>query len=190
MQIPLRLDFENMEPSEFVANRVRQRVARLQRYYRRIIGCSVHIEAPHRHHAKGNLYRIKIVLHLPGGDLPVSRSAGRSPAHHDIYVAIRDAFDAAERGLARHAERQRGEVKRHAPPLSGRVTQIFARRGYGFVTLTDGRAVYFHRNSVIGGTFDRLRQGQAVRLAVAETESPLGPQATTIAPIGAMRLAG
>jgi ribosomal subunit interface protein len=190
MQTPLRIDFENMEPSEFVANRVRQRVARLQRYYRRIIGCSVHIEAPHRHHAKGNLYRIKIVLHLPGGDLPISRSAGRSPAHHDIYVAIRDAFDAAERGLARHAERRRGEVKRHVPPLAGRVTKLSATAGYGFVTLSDGRQVYFHRNSVSGGGFDRLHQGQTVRVVVAETESPLGPQATTLAPISALRLAG
>ena len=34
--------------------------------------------------------------------------------HEDIYVALRDAFDAAKRQVEEFGRRQRGDVKRHA----------------------------------------------------------------------------
>jgi len=40
----------------------------------------------------------------------------QSHAHEDVYVAIRDAFDAAKRRLEDYACLQRGDVKRHAQP--------------------------------------------------------------------------
>jgi ribosome-associated translation inhibitor RaiA len=36
--------------------------------------------------------------------------------HEDVYVAIRDAFDAMSRQLEDFARKQRGEVKTHTAP--------------------------------------------------------------------------
>ena len=36
---------------------------------------------------------------------------------------------------------------------------------YGFIATSDGREIYFHRNSVIDDAFDRLSVGSEVRFA-------------------------
>jgi ribosomal subunit interface protein len=188
MQVPVRIDFQNMDQSEAVIARIRERIGRLERHFDRMTGCNVTVQAPHHHHHKGNTYQVRIVMHVPGGELAVSRDPGTQPAHADVFVAVRDAFDAAERRLIQHVARQRGEVKTHETPLQGRVARLFPDDGYGFVAATDGREIYFHRNSVIDDGFDALTVGQAVQLAVAEDESDAGPQATTVRPIGSLRL--
>ena len=68
-------------------------------------------------------------------------------------------------------------------PLTGRIVRLFPAEGYGFVETTAGD-VYFHRNSVADGGFDRLALGGEVRLEVAENESPDGWQATTVQATG------
>src|SRR6476646_5861165 len=99
MQVPLRLSFRGMEPSEAVEARVRERAMRFDRFYDRITSCNVVIDAPHRHQHKGNLFEVRILLELPGREIAINREGRRDPAHEDVYVAIRDAFDAAERKI-------------------------------------------------------------------------------------------
>lgn len=188
MQTPLEIGFHNMDPSDFVEARVRERVAKLEKFFDRIVGCRVVIEAPHRQHRKGNLYNVHIEVRVPGTELVINKKPGNIHAHQDIYVAIRDAFEAMERKLAEHARRLRQEVKTHETPVQGRVARLFANQGYGFIVTTDGREIYFHKNSVLEDSFDRLEVGQAVQLAVIDGESPNGPQATTVRPIGELRL--
>lgn len=188
MQVPVKIDFQNMEPSEFIEKRVRERVDKLERFSSRLIGTHVTVEAPHHHHHKGNEYKVRIVLHLPGAELVVSRYPGDMHAHTDVYVAIRDAFDAAERQLEAHEQKVRGEVKTHTPPVQGTVARLFPSEGYGFISTTDGQEVYFHRNSVVDSEFAELTVGDAVRLVIAEGESPEGPQASTVRRIGRLRL--
>jgi ribosome-associated translation inhibitor RaiA len=65
MQVPLEIAFHNMEPSEFVEAKVRERVNTLERYSDRITRCSVSIEAPHRAHHQGNLYHVRIEISVP-----------------------------------------------------------------------------------------------------------------------------
>lgn len=109
MQIPLHIDFQNVAPSEFIAERIRERVAKLERLCDRITRCHVVVESPHHHHHKGFEYHVRILLRVPGEEIVISRDPGDDRAHYDVYVAIRDAFDAAERRLKEHAERLRGD---------------------------------------------------------------------------------
>ena len=53
---------------------------------------------------------------LPDGELAVSRNPAANRAHEDVYVAIRDAFDAMRRRLEDYAAQRRGQVKTHEPP--------------------------------------------------------------------------
>ena len=113
MQSPLNISFRNMDPSEAIETRVREKAEKLERLYDRIISCEVVVGAPHRNHQKGKLYDVRINLSVPGDDINVGRTGPQNHAHEDVYVAIRDAFAAAGRQLEDHVRKMRGDVKSH-----------------------------------------------------------------------------
>ena len=184
MQVPLQIDFQNMDRSDTVEARVRERVDKLEKFFPRIIGCRVTVVAPHRHHRKGKLYEVRIDVDVPGRHILVSHAGPKNHAHEDVYVAMRDAFDAARRQLEDHARKVRGKVKHHEEATHGAVVRLFSYEGYGFAELPDGQEIYFHRNSVVDDRFDQLEVGDGVRLEIAEGESASGPQASTVHPTG------
>jgi len=106
MPVPLQVTFRKMAPSPFVRARIKERADKLIRFHDRIVGCRVVVEAPHRHHHKGKLFSIAVEVKLPGGNLTSHRNPGGHHSHEDIYVAIRDAFDAVERQIQDFARRQ------------------------------------------------------------------------------------
>jgi len=181
MQIPLQLSFKNMDPSPAIEARIREKVAKLEQFHGRIVGCTVVVEAPHRHQHKGKLYNVRIDLSVPGKDVHIGRSGPQNRAHEDVYVAIRDAFNAAGRLLEDQSRRMRGDVKTHEAPDHGRVVRLFP--DYGFATTPDGQEVYFHRNSVANDAFDKLEVGSEVRIVLAP-DGVEGPQASTVTPVG------
>lgn len=190
MQVPLQVTFRNMDPSDVVEADVRERAEKLEQFFDHIISCRVVVEAPHRHHHKGELYQVRIDLGLPGKELAVTHTGPINPAHEDVHVAVRDAFDAARRQLQDYVRMLRGAVKKHETPAHGKVVRLFPMQDYGFVETSDGDEVYFHRNSVVEGSFDQLEVGTEVRLVIAYDESEKGPQATTVIPIGKHHLIG
>lgn len=109
MPIPLQVTFRKMLPSPFVRERIRERVDKLEQFYRRVTGCRVVVEAPHRHHHKGKLYAIAVEVSLPRMTLTSHRNPGQRHEHADIYVALRDSFDCIERQIEDFARRKRGE---------------------------------------------------------------------------------
>lgn len=183
MQQPLQIVFRGMDPSDAVEAAIREKAEKLERFLDRIVSCRVVVEAPHRHKHKGKLYNIRVELDIPGGEIAVTRSGPQDHAHEDVYVAIRDAFDAARRLVEDRTRRMRDDVKIHVQPLHGKILRLFPGEGYGFVDTPDGE-VYFHRNSVVGAKFDDLKVGAEVRLVVTEGESAKGPQASTVTPVG------
>jgi len=58
------------------------------------------------------------------------------------------------------------------------VVKIFPGEGYGFLEDDEGREIYFHRNSVLDGAFQRLEVGSEVRFA--EEAGEKGPQASSV----------
>jgi ribosome-associated translation inhibitor RaiA len=105
-----------MEPSEAIATNIRDKAAKLESFYEKIMGCRVLVEAPHRHHHKGKLYHVRIDLTLPGREIVINREPSQHASHQDVYVALRDAFAAARRKLQDFVRRRRGAVKVHASP--------------------------------------------------------------------------
>lgn len=184
MKLPLQITFRNMDPSPAVEAAIRERVERLERFFDRIMGCRVVVEAPHRHHHKGKLYAVRVDLTVPGAEIAVTHSGPRNHAHEDVYVAIHDAFDTTRRLLEDHARKFRGDVKTHEAPAHGKVARLFPQDGYGFIETSDGGEVYFHRNSVTGPGFGRLSVGSDVRLVVAPNDSAQGLRASTVTAAG------
>jgi cold shock CspA family protein len=110
---------------------------------------------------------------MPKEDFVVTREA-----HADLYVAIRDAFDAARRHLQDQVRKARGDVKHHEEMPTARVSTLFPDRGYGFLTTFDGREIYFHEHSVLGDKFTSLKVGMEVHFV--EEPGEKGPQASTV----------
>ena len=123
MKLELQVTFRDVEPSRGIEQAIRDKAAKLDQFYDRITSCRVVVAAPHRHHHKGRLYNVRIDLTVPGGELVVNRDNSHAAAHHDVNVAIRDAFDAARRQIQDFARRRRGEVKSHSVTPPGQVTE-------------------------------------------------------------------
>ena len=117
MQMPIRITFRGLAPSPAIEERIHARAADLERFSDRITHCHVVVEAPHRHHHQGMLYHVRVDLTVPGAHLVVNRQPADHHAHEDVYVALRDAFDAARRQLEERVRRQRGAVKAHEPAV-------------------------------------------------------------------------
>jgi ribosome-associated translation inhibitor RaiA len=113
MDLPIEITFRGMEPSDAVDARIRERAEELTRFCSRIQSCRVVVESGHHRHKHGRLRHLRIHLAVPEGEIVVNRDPSEHHAHEDIYVAIRDAFDAARRQLEEHARRLRGDVKTH-----------------------------------------------------------------------------
>ncbi len=173
MQIPLQITLRDMPASEAVETRIREKAQKLDSFYDRIMSCRVVVESPQRHQHQGKLHSVRIDLSVPGAELVVNRVQ-----HEDIYVAIRDAFNAIGRKLEDYARRQRGDVKIHDVPHHGRVTKIFPTEGYGFIETPDRRELYFNRNSVVEPEFEQLEIGAEV--VYVEEQGKEGPQARRV----------
>jgi ribosomal subunit interface protein len=113
MQVPLEVRFHNMDHSPAVEAAIRERAAKLERFADDIVSCHVAVEAPHKHHRHGNLYRVSVDVRLPGGEVVASRNPAEHHAHEDVYVAVRDAFNAAQRRVEDYIRVRRGKTKRH-----------------------------------------------------------------------------
>lgn len=185
MQVPLEIAFHNCQKSEALEQKVRERVEKLHRYFDRIISCRVVFEVPHRSQAHPLGYHMRIEVHVPDKELVVSHGPSAPEDRFKPGVVVREAFDAMERQLEEHSRKRRGEVKTLNQPLQGRVLRRFDN--HGFIATTDGREIYFHRNALVDGEFDRLEADQPVELELMEGESPMGPQATTVKTIGRMQ---
>jgi len=103
MQKPLQITFRDMAPSEALEARIRQRVDKLDAFEDRITGCRVVVERLSARRRNGNDIGVRVELTLPGRTVMVDETRDE-----DAYVAVRDAFDAAERMLTKSGETPRG----------------------------------------------------------------------------------
>ncbi|PIR24700.1 MAG: RNA polymerase subunit sigma-54 [Deltaproteobacteria bacterium CG11_big_fil_rev_8_21_14_0_20_42_23] len=113
MIIPLQITFKELPHSAAIEAAVRKKAEKLNRFSNHIIRCHVVIEALQHHHQHGNIFHINILITLPGKEIIVSRNPDQHQAHEDIYVAIRDAFNAAKRQVQDYVNEQQGKVKYH-----------------------------------------------------------------------------
>src|SRR6056297_689541 len=186
MQTPLEIAFKHVEPSEGIRSLIEEKAGQLETFYDGITSCHVYVRAPHQSQQKGNLYEVTIEVRVPGTELVVRRDQNDVAEHEHLRVAIRDAFAAMAIELKRWKQQLKGDVKTLEGQLQGKVAEINHDKGFGQIIATDNRLIYFHRNSVVDGSFDELQPRDAVELVVQTDESELGPQASTVRPIGAL----
>jgi ribosome-associated translation inhibitor RaiA len=112
MGTPIRINFENMEPSAEARTEIERQVQHLQKFHAHITDCSVTIVAPKTRHQTGVPHQVHIRLAVPPHqDLVVSQHHGDKLEDEHLPVAIAHAFAAAKRQLEEHVQRMRHEVK-------------------------------------------------------------------------------
>jgi hypothetical protein len=156
MKLPLQITFRNMKSSALLEEWVRAEAAKLETLQNHIMACRVAIEVPHRHHKNGKPLHVRIDLTLPGREIvirrdPVSRRGPRMIVegdalirlhpmlpHHDLHLAIHDAFKIATRRLHNFARYRRVNVKaqRKSPAMASAVHPV---QEYGFLEEKGGR---------------------------------------------------
>jgi cold shock CspA family protein/ribosome-associated translation inhibitor RaiA len=183
METPIQIDFQGMQPTASVRDVIAAHIADLEERFGRITACRVILKAPSGHHRTGGLYEVNIHLTLPNGrEVNIGRTPKEDERHSDLPFAINDAFHRARRGLQDHVRRMQGQTKAHDDAPLGTVSQLEPIDGFGMLTATDGREIYFHRNSVLNDAFSKLKIG--TRVMFAEEIGDKGPQASTVKLLG------
>ena len=196
MQLTPTITFRGIYPSAALEAEIRNRIRKLETYYRTIMGCRVLVEYVQRHHETGNRYHVRIDLTVPGEEIVVAHEASQHATRQDVdaermtreaepdperkhaRVAVREAFDTARRRLQDYARRQRGAVKTAARQPHGRVARLFPIDEFGYIEAEDGREVFFGKSSVLNNAFERLTVGSAV--SFVEEPGNKGLQASTV----------
>jgi len=161
MKTPLQITFRDIERSDALETHIREKAEKLETFFEPIMSCRVVVEMPHQHKNQGKLFNVRIDIGVPGSEIVVNRDK-----HEDVYVALRDAFDAAKRQLEDYGRRLRRETKAHP------------QERYGFIRRIDGSELYFHFDNLVNVSFDQLMEGEEVKFI--EEMAAEGPQAKRV----------
>lgn len=107
MKLPLDIRFLDIAHSDALEASVRARVSHIERVCPDVMAWRVTIGQEHRHQQQGRPFTVRVDVTIPGQELAITR------AHdEDVYVAMRDAFDAAQRKLEDTVRARRDQVQR------------------------------------------------------------------------------
>ncbi len=178
MQIAPEIIFHDVDRSEWVETYIGERVQRLERFAEGITRCHVTLTQEVASHTKGNRYSVMVEVRLPPNhDLAAKKQKVVKDMQTQLPALINQAFGAIETQLKRTAQLRRAEVKTHGSEPRGLVAKL-SPEGFGFIRTFDNQEVYFHRNSVLHGDFERLAVGAEVRFNPEEGEK--GLQASSV----------
>ena len=173
MKTPLQITFRDIERSDVLEANIREKAEKLETFFEPIMSCRVVVEMPHQHKQQGKFFNVRIDIGVPGSEIVVNRDR-----HEDVYVALRDGFDAATRQLKGYARRLRGETKVHDEEFVGEVVRLYPDEGYGFIQRADGDELYFNADNLVNTTLKQLNEGDAVQFI--EDLSAARPQAKRV----------
>jgi ribosomal subunit interface protein len=186
MQVPLEIAFHNVDHSDWAEDEIRSHVARLEDIYKRLTSCRVRVDQRANNAQQTIPPVVRIEIGLPGRkDIVVAHEPERLQRKYqrpDLHNAINEAFRIAERQLSEYKERlsDRTAARTHeaANEFFGQVAELLPDRDHGFVMTKEGGLLYFHRNALLTGDFDRLKRGDA--LTYVEEVGDTGPIATKV----------
>ena len=175
-----------MDSSDWAEQEIRTRVAELERIFDRLVSCRVRIDQRNKSLTGTIPPVVRIELGIPGrGEIVVSHEPDhllRKYQHPDLRNAINEAFRVAERRLHDMKEqledRSQGSAHELENQSLGQIAEMRPEEDFGFLLTKEGSLLYFHRNSVLSGDFDRLSRGDGVHYneAIGDT----GPIATKV----------
>jgi ribosomal subunit interface protein len=171
----VQIVIRDLPASQALEEHIRKKAEKLSLHCRNILSIQVAIEVPQKHKRQGKLFRVRIDLTVPGKELVVNRKLDE-----DVYIAIRDAFQAVVRQLESYSSIRRGDVKNHVSSNFGYVSKMFPDEAYGFIQSVDGNEYYFSTTNVYHPNFDQLAIGDMVQFIGASGSEGMQAHRITI----------
>jgi ribosome-associated translation inhibitor RaiA len=186
MQIQPEIAFHNCEKVDWAEDQILDHIERLEEIYDRLITCRVRVDQrnDNTNHTIPPVVRIEISV--PGHkDIVVAHEPGhlqRKFQAPDLKNAIHEAFRIAEDRLSRYkdqlTDRTAPGTHEAASERLGQIAELTPAEDFGFLLTASGSLLYFHRNSLLSGSFDRLERGDEVYYV--EGLGDTGPTATKV----------
>ena len=108
MQVPLQITFRGLSASPALEGRIRASAEKLEHFYGRVMRCHVSVEATGRHQ-----FQVHLALTVPGAEIVAIRQSSSESGSENVFVALRDAFDAVTRQLEDHVRKVRSRARGH-----------------------------------------------------------------------------
>ena len=105
MPIPLKVMDRGKLLQGDLEEHIRERTEKLSHFFDRVKRCRVIIDGPGQHLLRDRV-RVRIQLTVPGSEIAITRQGGA-----DLPIAIRAAFDAADRRLEEYVRLKRETVR-------------------------------------------------------------------------------
>ncbi len=64
---------------------------------------------------------------------------------------------------------------------TGKIKKLVTDRGFGFISDTDGRELFFHQSGLVDAKFSDLTEGQEVEFEVEKSDK--GPRGVNVRPV-------
>lgn len=97
MTMANQVTYRDLDASQALNAIIDKRLMKLGRFSNAILHSRVVLESPHNHKHKGKHYRATVEIDLKGNPITISQ---QDPS---IHIAVRDAFNIAERKLKSYA---------------------------------------------------------------------------------------
>ena len=185
VQVPVEIAFHNLDSIPWAEEEIRARIAKLEQIFDRLVTCRVRVDQRANNTSRNIPPVVRIEMSVPGKELVVSHEPDylqhkfQSP---DLHNAINEAFRIAEDQLSEYKRQlqDRGTEPFHAVENQalGQIADIDPAGDFGFVLTNTGGMLYFHRNSVLTGDFEKLRRGDEVHYV--EELGDTGPTASKV----------
>lgn len=109
----LEISFRDIEHSDGIEQLIREKAGKITDKYDSITGIRAVVAMPHNHSNKGKIAHVSLEFGLPGETVAITHDNHDKAAHEDMYIAVKDAFDIAQRKI-RKIHEKRHDLKRRA----------------------------------------------------------------------------
>jgi len=183
---PRRNRLPHIDKPNWAESEIRGHIARLERIYDRLITCRVRVDQSADNASHTIPPSVHIEIRVPGhDDLIVTQEPDhlqRKFQRPDLRHALNEAFRVAAHQLSDYKDQlhdRRAPLKHEAAnEFLGQVAEVTPGEDFGFLLTASGGLLYFHRNSVLTGDFDKLRRGDDVHYV--EEMGDTGPTASKV----------
>ena len=102
-----QITYRGLDHSTALDTRIAEHCRKLEVSHPKITRCHVVIDELDRHKSQGNVFEVRVDVHVPGHEMVAHGQ------HQDPYAAVNLAFEQMQRQLDETLAIQRGKVKRH-----------------------------------------------------------------------------
>jgi ribosome-associated translation inhibitor RaiA len=103
-----QITYRGLSHSPVMDARIRELTSKLEDFHHNITSVHVVVDELDRHKHKGNLFGIRVDVHIPGAEIVATHQQDVDP-----YAAITSAFEVVVRQLEDSVRKKRADFKRH-----------------------------------------------------------------------------